>query len=307
MKNQATKVNTLRKSSRQKLWHFALIFAVIMITCTSAQAQTVWPQMVYSKDGTPISYEVYGTGETTLVFVHGWSCDSRYWQNQVATFSENYQLVLIDLAGHGHSGISREVYTMEAFGEDVKAVLEDIECNNCILIGHSMGGEVIAEATRLIPERIKGLIGVDTFHDVAYALSQETFDMMLTPLKEDFQAGTQQFVHSMLLPDKDAQLSEWVKADMSAAPPAVALSAMEELMSLSIKGESAQHFDEIRAPIVAVNADMWPVNVEENRKHMNSFELIVINEADHFLMMNRPDEFNKALEQAIKTISAKSL
>ncbi|MFC2096668.1 alpha/beta fold hydrolase [Bacteroidota bacterium] len=305
MKNQTSKVNPIRKYYKQNASRFVLIFAVLLFTCSVVQAQTEWPQMVYSKDGTPISYKVYGNGEPTLVFIHGWSCDSRYWQNQISAFSKNNKIVLVDLAGHGHSGMNRKKYTMEAFGEDVKAVVENMGCQNCILIGHSMGGEVIAEAALLMPERVIGLIGVDTYHDVAYALSQEEFDMMLEPIKEDFQAGTQQFVQSMLLPDTDAQLNEWIKADMSAAPPAAALCAMEELMALSISGEAAQIYDEIRIPIVAVNTDMWPVNIEENRKHMHTFELIVINKADHFLMMSSPAEFNKALKQAINNIVEK--
>ena len=41
-----------------------------------------------SKDGTPISYEIYGNGEPTLVFVHGWSCDARYWRAQLPHFSK---------------------------------------------------------------------------------------------------------------------------------------------------------------------------------------------------------------------------
>ena len=50
---------------------------------------------------------------------------------------------------------------MSSFGEDVQAVTELIDSHSVILIGHSMGGSVIAEAARLMPNRIIGLIGVD--------------------------------------------------------------------------------------------------------------------------------------------------
>jgi hypothetical protein len=47
---------------------------------------------------------------------------------------------------------------------------------------------------------------------------------------------------------------------------------------------------------------MWPVNYEANRRHMLSFDAIVLKGADHFLMLNRPEQFNLALEKAISKI-----
>jgi pimeloyl-ACP methyl ester carboxylesterase len=89
---------------------------------------------------------------------------------------------------------------------------------------------------------------------------------------------------------------------MSAAPPAVALSAMNDMMSQYITGEAAKIFDEIRIPVITVNGDMWPVNYEANRRHMLSFDAIVLKGADHFLMLNRPEQFNRALETVISKL-----
>ena len=168
-----------------------------------------------------------------------------------------------------------------------------------------MGGMVIAEAARFMPQRVKGLIGIDTLENIEYPMSREVLDQMLAPLHKDFQAGTRQFVQGMLSPTTNAQLREWIMTDMSAAPPSVALSAMEEFMSLYITGHVANIFDELRIPVMTINGDLWPIDYEANRRHMFSFEAIVIKGADHFLMMNRPHEFNKALEQAIKAIVEK--
>lgn len=74
-------------------------------------------------------------------------------------FSAKHRVVTLDLAGHGHSGLARTRYTMKAFGEDVQAVTQAVGGRRVILIGHSMGGSVIAEAARLLPGRVIGLIG----------------------------------------------------------------------------------------------------------------------------------------------------
>ncbi len=279
------------------------LFLVLWVSGAQAQG----PGVVPSRDGTPISYETYGAGEPTLVFVHGWSCDSRYWREQIPCFSRNNRVVLIDIAGHGHSGLDRSRYTMKAFGEDVQSVVDVIGGGSVILIGHSMGGSVIAEAARLMPDRVLGLIGIDTLENVEYPLTREELDQMLSAFKQDFKAGTRHFVENMILPGTEPLLREWIISDMSAAPPVVALSAIEEMMTQYITGEAAGIFEEIPIPVVTVNGSLWPVNVEANRKHMFSFDTIVLDGADHFLMLNQAEKFNKALENAIDMVVKKQL
>ncbi|MBN2125987.1 MAG: alpha/beta hydrolase [Deltaproteobacteria bacterium] len=283
----------------------AVFLAVLFLVAGAMQAQAEWPRVALSRDGTPISFEIHGDGEPTLVFVHGWSCDGRYWRSQVPHFSKTHRVVTLDLAGHGHSGASRSRYTMRAFGEDVQAVVVATGAYGGILVGHSMGGTVIAEAARLMPGRVMGLIGIDTLQDIEYPMTREEFEKMVAPLEKDFRTGSRQFAEEMISPHTDPQLREWILSDMSAAPPRVALSAMKEMMSLYIKGEAARVFDEIRVPVLAVNGDLWPINYEANRRHMVSFDAIVLKDADHFLMMNRPEEFNQALEKAIRRILEK--
>ena len=263
--------------------------------------------MVLSSDGTPISYEIYGSGEPTLVFIHGWSCDARYWRAQVPYFSQHYRVVVLDLAGHGHSGMIRSRYTMPSFGEDVRAVTEATGSSRVILIGHSMGGSMIADATRFMPSRVIGLIGIDTLENIEYPMTAEELKKMVAPLEKDFRDGSRKFVAEMISPKTDPQLREWILADISAAPPAVALSAMHEMMSQYVSGEAATIFDQIRIPVVTVNGDLWPINYEANRRHMLSYEAIVLKGADHFLMMDRPEEFNPALEKAIRMILEKKV
>ena len=288
-----------------KWWAFLSVAAVLFLCLGVGRVYASWPFTAVSEDGTPISYEVYGKGEPTLVFVHGWSCDARYWRAQVPYFEKKYKVVTVDLAGHGHSGSGRSRYTMKAFGEDVAAVVKATDARKVILIGHSMGGIVIAEAARLMPDRVLGLVGVDTLQNIEYPLTQEELEKMIAPLKQDFQAGSRAFVQSMMLPSKDPRLSEWIVADMSAARPDTALSAMNEMMALYISGDAARLFDAVRLPVICVNADLWPGDPEANRRHMLSYETITIKGADHFLMMNRPGEFNPALEKAVKKITAK--
>jgi pimeloyl-ACP methyl ester carboxylesterase len=196
---------------------------------------------------------------------------------------------------------------MKAFGEDVRAVVDATDSRSVILIGHSMGGAVIAEAARLMPDRVIGLVGVDTLGNIEYPLKAEQMEEMMAPIKKDFVSGSRAFVSGMIYPGTDPALREWILGDMSSAPPAVALSAMREYLSQYITGEAAGIFDEVRVPVVDVNGQLEPVDYEANRRHMYSFDTIVIENADHFLMMDRPDEFNRALAKALEMILEKTV
>ena len=194
---------------------------------------------------------------------------------------------------------------MGSFGDDVRAVTESTGSHSVILIGHSIGGSVIAEAACLMPDRVIGLIGIDTLENIEYPMTREELKKMIAPLEEDFRDGSRQFVGEMIASNTDPQLREWILSDMSAAPPSVALSAMNEMMTQYITGEAAKVFKKVRIPVVTVNGDLWPVNYEANRRHMFSFDAIVLKEADHFLMVDRPIDFNKALEKAILMLTEK--
>jgi pimeloyl-ACP methyl ester carboxylesterase len=258
-----------------------------------------------SADGTGINYYEYGPEDgSVLVFVHGWSCDASYWREQIAYFEGKYHMVLIDLAGHGRSGSERENYTMEAFGQDVKAVVESIRADKVILIGHSMGAQVIAEAARLMPKKVIGLIAVDDLQNVEYPLGKEQFTEMTTPFKKDFKQGVRGFVTGMLRSD-NSPVNEWVISDMSLADPKVALSAINESLGGYLTGDVAKLFDGLDVLVVAVNANLWPTDVAANRRHIKDFELIELDGLDHFLMLKAPERFNPALEQAVKRILKK--
>jgi pimeloyl-ACP methyl ester carboxylesterase len=170
-----------------------------------------------SSDGITVSFEVHGSGTPTLVFVHGWLCDGSYWRGQLGSFAEQYQVVAIDLAGHGKSGTGRASWTMAAFGEDVAAVIEHLGVRETVLIGHSMGGDVIVETALRLPTQVTGLVWVDTYSSLDEPRTREMIQAFLVPFREDFVPATRELVRRMFLRDADPGLVEWVATDMASA------------------------------------------------------------------------------------------
>ncbi|MFA5293065.1 MAG: alpha/beta hydrolase [Phycisphaerae bacterium] len=257
--------------------------------------------IVSSSDGQLISYNVFGKGDVTLVFVHGWGGDSRYWRYQIPYFYKKYRIVLIDLAGHGNSEQNRKVYTPEAFGRDVKAVVEDVNAKKVILIGHSFAGEIAAEAAVLMPNRVIGIIGADSIQNVEDTMPKEQFKQMLDGFHKDFKGEVKNFVGQML-GNLKPELKRWIIDDISCEPPYVAISAFKEYVEKFENKGMANLFKRVKVPVRCVNADLWPTNPQANRKYMSSFDVTIIKGCGHFIMLERPKEFNKKLNDTIKEI-----
>lgn len=274
-----------------------LLFFVFTSNITALNNNSVNPK-VKSSDGTDIVYTAIGNGEPTLVFVHGWSCDKSYWSAQVEQLSKKYRVVTIDLAGHGESGTERKDYTMQLFGEDVAAVVNELKLTEVILVGHSMGGSVILEAAKILGKQVVGLIGVDTYQSFTDDWTAEQKEKFLEPFGKDFKSTAFEFVKQMFPKGADESILKKVADDMSSAPPAVAISAMRNLFFYNPLPTLAQ----INLPIISINCDMYPLSLEENKKHVKSFSFKMMNGVGHFLMLERPNEFNKLLVETIQEI-----
>ncbi len=255
-----------------------------------------------SFDSERIAYNVVGKGSIALVFIHGWSCDGRYWQNQTPVFAKEYQVITVDLAGHGHSSLNRSEFSMLSFANDVKAIIDKEKINKAILVGHSMGGAVIAEAARLMPDKVIGIIGVDTLQNIAERTPQSVIDEMANPFEVDFNSAAQNFVSSMFVENSDQELVSWVKEDMSSAPKDVALSAFYNYLGQFVNGEAASVFKDITIPVISINARLWETKPGENRKHIKNYKLFYIEESGHFPMLEKPEEFNVLLKKSLNAI-----
>ena len=250
---------------------------------------------VPSADGVEIAYEAHGAGKPALVFVHGWSCDRTYWKGQLEPLGRRLRVVAIDLAGHGESGTDRRAWTIAAFGADVVAVVEKLALERVILVGHSMGGDVIVEAARRLRGRVAGLVWIDTYRKLHAPASAERIEAFFAPFRDDFEGCTRAFVRGMFPATADEALVEWIAADMSSAPQEIALQA---IVSAWRNGrEMPAALAELELPTVAINPDHPPSDLESLRRH--GVELVTMPGVGHFPMMEDPERFNRVLGSVI--------
>jgi len=117
-----------------------------------------------------IHYTHQGTGNT-VVLLHGFTESLNIWNEFSARLSESFQVITIDLPGHGQSECVSQVHTMEIMADCVKTVLDHVGIKQCVVIGHSLGGYAALAFAEAHPAMMKGL---GLFHSNAFADSPET-------------------------------------------------------------------------------------------------------------------------------------
>ncbi len=277
-----------------------LLTGVALLLATSAVAAPA--TSVRSKDGVSIRYESFGKGEPALVLVHCWSCDRHLWDGVVPRLSKDRRVVTLDLAGHGESGRDRKEWTIPAFGEDVRAVVEALGLKKVILAGHSMGGPVILEAARLLGGRVVGLIPVDTGLNVEKTNSPEEVAGMIAGLEKDYRATADAFTRQyMFTPKTDPALIERIVAKNVSAPPEIAIPCLRAALSY----DARPTLRVVRVPAYAVNADRFPTDVEANRRHFVSYDVTLMTGVGHYLMLEDPARFSELLAGAVSQLLAR--
>ena len=276
-----------------------LLIASLLIGVAAQAEERLTHGFTPAKDGVQIHYESGGSGSPALVFIHGWNCDRSYWSAQLPFFAATHQVVAIDLAGHGDSGINREEWSMANFGDDVAAVADALQLEDIILVGHSMGGPVALEAARLLKGRVKMVIGADTLSDVSLRYADEQLAGMLAAMEADFPGTVEGLVRSsFFLPTSDPALIDQIARDMSAAPPTAGIGAFEGF---------ARWFDEdvektladIDVPIHLINSDYRPTNTSAGQALTASFEATLMSGVGHFVMQEDPVQFNAIMAELL--------
>ena len=254
---------------------------------------------VAAPDGVSIAYTIRSAESPSLVFIHGWMCDQSFWDAQVEPMSVSYTVVTIDLPGHGLSGMDRDGWPLMAFGTDVQAVVEHLDLDEVILVGHSMGGPVALEAARLMPDRVIGVIAVDALHNADFEYDPEQKAGFLAAWNQDFAGTCTSFVTSMFPETTDPALVDRVKASMCEGPAQSSVAQLRQFLDYDMKAA----LEAVDVPVRCINSASFPTDVDGNRVYHEDFEAVIIDGPGHFLMMETPEQFNAHLSLAVAEIS----
>jgi pimeloyl-ACP methyl ester carboxylesterase len=215
-----------------------------------------------------------------------------------------YRVIALDLAGHGASGKNRTNWSIANFANDVAAVVRATDASNVVLVGHSLGGPVALEAGLLLPDRVIGVIGAEAFYD---AWADPGFGKMVDGLRADFKNSTRAFVRkAMFLPTSPASLADSIADGMAAAPPEIALPAIDSLLAWSRDRQTAAA-GALQAPtglILVAGGSAGTTKFQRARGGRPNLGVAEVPGTGHFLMLEVPGAFNARLREMLSRVKA---
>ncbi len=262
-----------------------LFFIFLILAAGNAIAATV--------DGISLHSTAKGTGSKTVIFVHGWTCDETTWESQVPAVVKDYRVITMDLPGHGKSGSPKDgQFSMELFARAVEAVRSEAKADKVVLVGHSMGTPVIIQYARMYPAHTAGLVFVDGAIRVNGAgINEQQF---AGPAGK---TARETMIRSMFSASTTPAMQTHILDMMLGAPEATATGAMRAMFQTFKTSD-----DVMKMPVLGLYADKSRAGGDRDymKKIYPNISYMEIPGTGHFLMLEKPEEFNRALLEFLK-------
>lgn len=249
----------------------------------------------YARLGTnSVHYVTLGNANQAVVFVHGWGGNVAFWKFQVPALMDRVRLILVDLPGHGKSNKPHAAYTMDFFAEAVEAVMRDAKVGKATLVGHSMGTPVICRFHKNYPEKVAALVAADGALRPLDVKPDQIEAFIGKFRASDYRKRAAEFIGGMFPHPGTEGLRDRAIADVLKTPQHVMVSAMEGMW----RDQTTWAPGKIDVPLLVVNAKspFWTADYEAHvRKIAPNVDYRTIEGTGHFLMLEKPAEFNTVL------------
>ena len=226
----------------------------------------------------------------TILMIHGAGQTGNTWENQfeILRGQAKFNTVILDLPGHGKStgpGYSR----IDEYENFLKYFCDEQGLTDLILVGHSMGGGIAQRYAIDYPQGVNSLILVAT--GAKLRVAKETLNLV----KSDYRRFCEIAPSRALADSAPGELKDEFRLGLLSVPPEVVYQDFIACDEFDITGE----VEDIRVPTLIIAGDqdiLTPVKYGEYlAEKIKNSTLHVIRDAGHFMMKEKPHEFNRVL------------
>lgn len=262
-----------------------------------------------------IAYADYGVGRP-VILIHGWPLSKEMWEYQVGPIVEaGHRVIEYDRRGFGHSEKPWNGYNYDLLASDLNALIEELDLNDAVLVGFSMGGgEVVRYLSRYGSSRISKIVLVSAVTpflskspDNPDGVNQSVFAEMLTQIKEDRigfldSFGKKFFGVNLINHPVSAPLLDYYRMLASIASPR----ATEQCAIAFAQTDFRQDVQAIAVPTLIIHGDddqTVPIEASGNRTAamIPAAQYLVYEGAPHGLFYTHKERLNQDLLQFISS------
>jgi len=259
-----------------------------------------------------IYYEQSGHGDTTIIFIPGWMMSTAVFEHQLAHFkaSTKYTALTYDPRGQGKSSKPVEGHTYQQHARDLAQLIKKLELKTIILAGWSYGvTEQLAYINQFGTENVKAMIMIDNGPDIAGATRNE----WVWYLNDDSDGFSRYYTEGIIEDRKNviAEFSQWMLENPTQENIAWVSKIAEQTSSsvASITNATGFYLDyskdlvalEGKMPLLYIVRDEIRT-VAERWIQANTPSATIVNMGKHMMFWERPDEFNKVVDEFLDSI-----
>jgi len=235
-----------------------------------------------------------GTGSVPMLFAHSYAGSSEHWDAQLPHVRRRRRAVAMDLRGHGHSDPPPDGdYSVTALAEDIAAVADALELKRFVLVGHSMGGAAASAYVGKHPKRVAGLVLVGSPGKADPKQKQQ----VMGALQADYDK-TMAGYWASLLEGAQPDVRETLEAGMRSVKREASLAMIAALFDYDPL-PALKSYDGAKLIIDTVHGE-GPTALHNQ---MPDIARKVIPDTSHWPHMDKPQEFNRLLDEFLAWIA----
>ncbi len=253
-------------------------------------------------------YERVGQGEP-VVFIHGLGSSARGWAFQVPFFSQEYQVVVLDVRGHGRSEKPPGPYSIPQSAEDVAGLIERLGTIPAHVVGLSMGGMIGLQLAVAHPELVRTLVVVNSVPHMVLRNWRGRFQiwrrLLVTPLFGRRRVG--EVLGQWLFPrpeqgeSRELFVQRWEERDPR---------AYSETLRGMVGWNVEEQLGTITCPVLVVggDGDYTPTEIKAAyAQRIPQGEMVVIEDSQHETPLDQPEKFNRTVRAFLQRFSGQGV
>jgi pimeloyl-ACP methyl ester carboxylesterase len=245
-----------------------------------------------------IYFDDGGTGSVPVVFIHSLAGNTQQWSAQLNHIRATRRAVALDLRGHGQSlSPANNDYAIESMAQDVQRVIEQLDIERFILVGHSMGGSVAGAYAGAYPQRVAGLLLVDPSGD-STQLPAEEMQQYLGALASDAYSNVVEGYWSQILTGSTEMTETKVMQDLRDTPKATVVGVFQQLFKYN-PVSALKNYNGPKLSIITALNDT-PISLHHL---IPDLPYRKITGTGHWLQMDKSEEFNRIMDDFLATVN----
>ena len=239
-----------------------------------------------------MNYKLEGSGET-LVFIHGLSDSLLYWEYLASNLKDQYQVLRVDLRGHGESELKDDELTIGLFADDLHSLLRELNIGKVGLIGFSLGSAVALDFAIRYPQMVSSLVLMSSFYRADEHL-ENIFNQFKNALDKGFGDFYDLILPMVLCPDVINDNRKNLEVLKEFASLSANTQAYIQACDAGLDFDVEEKLSQIDVPTLILAGKYDEITVLESQKELQrkitNSKLIVFDDVKHNLLVGKNNE-----------------